>query len=153
MKTLDFTQYAGRLAYAYAYDYATLLFESDIAPDYYFERNEAIRFIREFAVNMELDHGIELSITDDVMIAIDTYFELGWKDYLERVPSLKRIKGINDLQPHTSSRHYIERVTRSAYRIHQGEANVLIVLPMASCVLDFKLACLDIAYEIIKESK
>lgn len=153
MKTVDFTNYAARLAYAYAYNYATPCYESDKSSFYYFLRNDAIQFVREVSIDMSIRHGIDLDITEGVLHTIDDHFERGWGDYFDRTPGNRRIETIADLQHYITSKHRLEALTDTAYWIHQGEAKVLMLLPQSSRVLELKLARLDVMDRIIKESK
>lgn len=153
MKTIDFTEYAKRLAHAYVYNHAEFQFSQDGISLYDLLSYEAIRHIRKFAIMAEMKYGIHLDITEDVEDAIYTGITEGWQDYIETTTLVFKLYSEEEVRSRLHDGYSLIEIGKAAYLLSCGVVSRVLVLPESTTGLALLVAQIDVMNDIIGDAK
>lgn len=153
MKTVDFTEYAKRLAYAYVYNHAAFQFSQDATPMYDLLSYEAIRDIRMFMIMAEMKYGIHLDITEDVEDAIYTGITEGWWDYIETITRPFKLYDEEGVRRRLQDGYSLIEIGMATYLLSRGPVSRILVLPESTAGLALLVTQIDVMNDIIGDSK
>lgn len=153
MKTVDFTEYAKRLAYAYVYNHAAFQFSQDGTPHHDLLLYEAIRDIRKFMIKARMKYGIHLDITEDVEDAIRTGITEGWRDYISTITHSFKLYDEKGVRRRLHDGYSLVEIGEATYLLSCGPVSRILVLPESTSGLMLLVTQIDVMNDIIEDAR